>query len=141
MINARGWWPWMLGVLVLVIAAGGVPLLTDPDGTPSRSAATAVPYEPPVVPFAPLILPPPTAVPTIAVPSFEIWPLSSLSAPGTFILPSVALAPADPNAAGATAVCADGSWSFSAHRSGTCSHHGGVHWWTGNLGAAGPGGH
>ena len=44
-------------------------------------------------------------------------------------------------AAGATAVCADGTWSFSQHRSGTCSHHGGVHWWTGNLGAAGPGGH
>ena len=44
-------------------------------------------------------------------------------------------------AAGATAVCADGSWSFSQNRSGTCSHHGGVHWWTGNLGAPGPGGH
>lgn len=51
----------------------------------------------------------------------------------------------DPNAAaraaGATAVCADGTWSFSQNRSGTCSHHGGVHWWTGNLGPAGPGGH
>jgi serine/threonine-protein kinase len=44
-------------------------------------------------------------------------------------------------AAGATAVCADGTWSYSQHRSGTCSHHGGVHWWTGNLGAPGPGGH
>jgi hypothetical protein len=38
-------------------------------------------------------------------------------------------------------VCADGTWSFSQTRSGTCSHHGGVHWWTGNLGAAGPGAH
>jgi serine/threonine-protein kinase len=44
-------------------------------------------------------------------------------------------------AAGATAVCADGSWSFSKSRSGTCSQHGGVHWWTGNLGPAGPGAH
>jgi hypothetical protein len=26
----------------------------------------------------------------------------------------------------ATARCRDGSLSFSAHRSGTCSHHGGV---------------
>ena len=26
----------------------------------------------------------------------------------------------------ASAVCADGSYSFSEHRSGTCSHHGGV---------------
>jgi serine/threonine-protein kinase len=44
-------------------------------------------------------------------------------------------------ASGATAVCADGTWSFSQNRSGTCSHHGGVHWWTGNLGAPGPGAH
>lgn len=44
-------------------------------------------------------------------------------------------------AAGASAVCADGTWSYSAHRSGTCSSHGGVHWWTGNLGAPGPGAH
>jgi hypothetical protein len=43
--------------------------------------------------------------------------------------------------AGATAVCADGTLSYSANRSGTCSHHGGVHWWTGNLGPAGPGNH
>src|SRR5487761_1407189 len=53
--------------------------------------------------------------------------------------------PQDPyaaaKAAGASAVCADGSWSFSQNRSGTCSHHGGVHWWTGNLGPAGPGAH
>lgn len=27
---------------------------------------------------------------------------------------------------GATAECRDGSYSFSEHRSGTCSHHGGV---------------
>jgi Protein of unknown function (DUF3761) len=44
-------------------------------------------------------------------------------------------------AAGASAVCADHTWSYSKHRSGTCSSHGGVHWWTGNLGPAGPGAH
>ena len=44
-------------------------------------------------------------------------------------------------AAGASAVCADATWSYSKTRSGTCSHHGGVHWWTGNLGPAGPGAH
>src|SRR4029077_7338095 len=59
--------------------------------------------------------------------------------------PVVAPAPQDPYAAaaaaGASAVCADGTWSFSQTRSGTCSHHGGVHWWTGNLGPAGPGAH
>jgi hypothetical protein len=30
---------------------------------------------------------------------------------------------------GATAKCADGTYSFSQHRSGTCSHHGGVVQW------------
>jgi uncharacterized protein with FMN-binding domain len=33
---------------------------------------------------------------------------------------------APPNA---TAQCKDGTYSFSAHRSGTCSHHGGVKTW------------
>lgn len=31
--------------------------------------------------------------------------------------------------AGATAICGDGTYSFSQHRSGTCSHHGGVYQW------------
>jgi hypothetical protein len=31
--------------------------------------------------------------------------------------------------AGATAQCRDGSYSFSQHRRGTCSHHGGVARW------------
>ena len=30
---------------------------------------------------------------------------------------------------GATAQCRNGSWSFSHHRQGTCSHHGGVANW------------
>jgi len=31
--------------------------------------------------------------------------------------------------AGASARCRDGTYSFSQHRSGTCSHHGGVSTW------------
>jgi Protein of unknown function (DUF3761) len=31
--------------------------------------------------------------------------------------------------AGATAICEDGTVSYSAHRQGTCSHHGGVARW------------
>jgi Protein of unknown function (DUF3761) len=31
--------------------------------------------------------------------------------------------------AGASAQCRDGSYSFSLHHSGTCSHHGGVSRW------------
>ncbi|HZR91001.1 MAG TPA: DUF3761 domain-containing protein [Gaiellaceae bacterium] len=37
---------------------------------------------------------------------------------------------------GATARCRDGSYSFSQHRSGTCSHHGGVAAWLGSATAA-----
>lgn len=36
-------------------------------------------------------------------------------------------APTSP--AGATAQCVDGTYSFSLHHSGTCSHHGGVATW------------
>lgn len=34
-----------------------------------------------------------------------------------------------PPPAGATALCRDGTYSFSQHRRGTCSHHGGVEKW------------
>ena len=41
---------------------------------------------------------------------------------------------------GATARCSDGTYSFSQHHSGTCSHHGGVAvWLDGSVSAAGPG--
>jgi hypothetical protein len=33
------------------------------------------------------------------------------------------------NPSGATALCKDGSYSYSQHRSGTCSGHGGVRTW------------
>jgi hypothetical protein len=36
---------------------------------------------------------------------------------------------------GATAVCRDGTYSFSQHHSGTCSHHGGVSKWLDGSGS------
>lgn len=36
---------------------------------------------------------------------------------------------ADSPPAGASAKCRDGTYSFSTHRRGTCSHHGGVDTW------------
>lgn len=39
--------------------------------------------------------------------------------------------PTLPVPGGPTAICADGSYSYSQHRSGTCSHHGGVASWGG----------
>jgi hypothetical protein len=38
---------------------------------------------------------------------------------------------------GATARCRDGSYSYSQHRSGTCSHHGGVAVWLGGGASSG----
>jgi hypothetical protein len=53
-------------------------------------------------------------------------------------LASVTVATASPPS-GATARCRDGSYSFSQHRSGTCSHHGGVAvWLTGTPTSAAP---
>lgn len=41
---------------------------------------------------------------------------------------------------GATALCRDGTYSFSQHRSGTCSHHGGVAAWLSGGGSTPAGG-
>jgi uncharacterized protein YraI len=37
------------------------------------------------------------------------------------------------NTSGASAICVDGTLSYSAHRRGTCSYHGGVAQWLKNL--------
>jgi len=58
--------------------------------------------------------------------------VNEVTSVGTYVAPAPAPAPAastsDSNS-GATAKCRDGSLSYSAHRSGTCSHHGGVSIW------------
>lgn len=77
-------------------------------------------------------------------------PISQVTLVGTYVTPAVTPAPAScPNGsyvnssgntvcspysapsapAGATAQCRDGTYSSSQHRSGTCSHHGGVASW------------
>jgi hypothetical protein len=46
------------------------------------------------------------------------------------ITASASVTPTTPTApVGATAICKDGTYSYSATRSGTCSHHGGVRTW------------
>ncbi len=47
--------------------------------------------------------------------------------PPVVVAPAPAPAPAA--GGGASALCRDGTLSYSAHRSGTCSHHGGVAQW------------
>lgn len=88
----------------------------------------------------------------------EIHPVSSFgpvaaSAPTAIaaptpppVAPAIAVAPAPPpppppaadpyaalRAQGVSAICVDGTYSYSQQRSGTCSHHGGVQVWTGLI--------
>src|SRR5438093_841719 len=109
--------------ILLLSACGAVGAASVNRSTSSPSISTAAASESPTA-FA-VVEPSPVATPVVATPV--------VAAP---------VQPADPyaaaKAAGASAVCADGTWSYSKTRSGTCSHHGGVHWWTGNLGPARP---
>jgi serine/threonine-protein kinase len=112
--------------IVLLSACGAVGAASVNRSATSPSISTAAASESPTA--VAVVNPSPVATPVVAKPV--------VAAP---------VRPADPyaaaKAAGASAVCADGTWSYSKTRSGTCSRHGGVHWWTGNLGPAGPGAH
>jgi serine/threonine-protein kinase len=135
------------GFAALLVMAAISAASKQPPNTPAgqpvaqvSSSSTAPVAKPSTAPVAKLTASPtPVTTPTPS-PSPKAAATSAPPAP-----PPPPAPPADPyaaaTAAGASAVCADGSWSFSKTRSGTCSHHGGVHWWTGNLGPAGPGGH
>ncbi|MEV4442926.1 DUF3761 domain-containing protein [Streptomyces sp. NPDC049577] len=123
--------------LVAVLALGfGAVACDDSDGgkspgaTPSAStSATAAPFSP-----VPTRVPTPTAVPTPA-PARTPAHTSAPSAPAR---PAPTGAPTQKPAAGdahsgASALCNDGTYSYSAHRRGTCSHHGGVARWLKDL--------
>lgn len=73
----------------------------------------------------------------------EIHPVASFGAPAASAPapPPASVAPAPPpadpyaalRAQGVSAICNDGTYSYSKTRSGTCSHHGGVRVWTGLI--------
>lgn len=73
---------------------------------------------------------PPTASKTSTSPAATVPPTAvpTTKAATTVAVPTVA-APTVDTHGGATAQCNDGSLSYSAHRRGTCSHHGGVAIW------------
>jgi hypothetical protein len=54
---------------------------------------------------------------------------TATTGPVTTTSPSTSPTSSGPDPSGATARCRDGSYSFSRHRSGTCSGHGGVDRW------------
>ncbi len=104
-----------------------------PSATPSAESQPASPSATASPSPSPLASPSPTPPPAPVA--------AATAAPAPVVAPAPQNPYAAATAAGASAVCADGTWSFSKTRSGTCSSHGGVHWWTGNLGPAGPGAH
>ena len=109
--------------------------------TPSTSALQGAQTSPPstgvssetttmtpvvIVPSSALPSPKPTLKPTIA-------PSSGLSNDNTYVnsVGNTVHSPTYSNTvpAGASAICGDGTYSFSQSRRGTCSHHGGVSQW------------
>lgn len=63
---------------------------------------------------------------TVRSESITKQPVNQVTTVGTYVY----TAPAPQvNSSGATALCSDGSLSYSAHHQGTCSHHGGVAVW------------
>ncbi len=60
-------------------------------------------------------------------------PVDKVVKNGTYVapapVPTATSAPTSSAPGGASAMCNDGTYSYSAHRQGTCSHHGGVAIW------------
>jgi outer membrane biosynthesis protein TonB len=146
---------WFAPAILLVIAslAAGA-CVTEPGSTPAGPGtqevqtppATLITTPTPEMTEAPTpeLTPEPTTTPTptpAPTPTLAPTPTPAPTEPPVTEAPAQVDPYAAAKAAGATAVCADGTLSFSKTRSGTCSGHKGVHWWTGLVGEEGPGGH
>ena len=71
-----------------------------------------------------------SAVPVVSVSPLIVTPRIVVGAnPAPRVTSTPIAEPTSANASGATAICNDGWISYSAHRRGTCSHHGGVRVW------------
>lgn len=91
--------------------------------TTAQPSSTATP-SPSIAPSPTLsssLVPSPTAT---AKPTPTVTPK-----PVATSTPVPTTAPSVNSSSGATAICRDGTYSYSQHRSGTCSHHGGVAQW------------
>lgn len=105
-------------------------VVASPTASPTP---TEIPTATPTAVFTPTPTFIPTATPTIYIYPTAVPTNSGLSNDNYYINSSGndVHSPAYSNTvpAGATALCRDGTYSFSQHRSGTCSHHGGVAQW------------
>ncbi|WP_433195145.1 DUF3761 domain-containing protein [Nocardia sp. CA-107356] len=99
------------------------PLTTTTSVSPPAAAAPVAPAPIDSAPPATTAYQPPVA----AVPAQPICGNDSYLNSDNQCVHRPQSAPAAPP--GATARCTDGTYSYSQHRSGTCSHHGGVAAW------------
>lgn len=97
-----------------------------PAATDTTAPAATAQTTPTETPKTPVTTPAPAPAATPA-PASKSCPSGYYLNVDNNCIQSPTAAPSAP--AGATAKCADGTYSFSAHRSGTCSHHGGVAEW------------
>jgi hypothetical protein len=134
------------GLAALVLLAGGCATPPPADSIPGGPAAVTHSVSPSVSALPDAATPATTALPVRSDPS-ATPPAAAPAAPATTAngagggvcgsdeyrnvdgncIPRPTQADAAPP--GATAECKDGTYSFSQHRSGTCSHHGGVKRW------------
>jgi hypothetical protein len=139
----------MLAASVALLAGCGPATATGgPTGglvSPPAVSASPAPQLEAVTPSAAVAVTTPPAVPTVAGTGIAPATPAPTKAKATTKAPAVhcgadyyvnssgicvhrpVTTPAAP--AGATAECQDGTYSFSQHRQGTCSHHGGVKRW------------
>jgi hypothetical protein len=107
-----------------------------PTYTPPTYTTPTVPaYTPPPV-YTPPVYTPPVYTPPVYTPPVSTTPVDTSPCPtgwyknvyGTCI-PGPSTSPTLPVPGGPTAICMDGTYSYSQSRSGTCSYHGGVLRW------------
>jgi hypothetical protein len=126
------------GVVTPDTTSSSLPAYSPPETT-SDAAIPTTSDSPvsvtPIAPAAPVAQPPATtkkAVPKIPATKKAAAPPATPAACGSDYYRNSSGAcvhrPSS-NPAGATAQCKDGSYSYSQHRSGTCSGHGGVKQW------------
>ncbi|MCL5432539.1 MAG: DUF3761 domain-containing protein [Patescibacteria group bacterium] len=137
----------LIGIVVILILLGSNAVLgsndikiTNVQGVVTEvSTSTPIPTNSPTPTLSPTSTLMPTITPTPTLASIQLIqptsPQSGLSNDDYYInvdgnkVHSPAFSTDNSAPAGATAICGDGTYSFSQHRRGTCSHHGGVAQW------------